>query len=358
MNSGNYSNGDNLSADENAVLDHVSGLTSTLPQPIGYGCDDRQIVGELMVQREQLQSLPISAPEMKLTFDDLLARINTDTVAKAGLEDEPCTAFSPAASGKPTYKFTPFFWLSSKWGIGFIAMSSIVLTFVVGWLVNRARDIAPLKRYSQFHAKRLSPFSTPDGGNGVVSQATLAHLTHPDPLNFSQRVTERVTAAGGSVTILTRQDGIIQLKAHVPLKHEKDLSADLLAESDSFKSRSRYSNVLKAEQTAVSDLRSASIEFETLKQLQATPSLATELSLSAENLAVAKLRAESLRTENRYAEWTWQIAKPERPIRAGIHEGVAGLKQTGNWLIRNGITGSPVLFAFVGLLIISRRRIA
>ncbi|MCF6228253.1 MAG: hypothetical protein L3J82_06255, partial [Planctomycetes bacterium] len=177
MNTDNYSFGDSFSADEQAVLDHVSGLTSTLPQARGYSCEDRQIVGELMSQREQLQSLAISPPNMKLTFDDLLSRIDTDPEASAALEDSPLTA----ASGNYT-KYSPFLWLTSKWGIGFVAMSSIILTFVVGWIVNRARDVAPIKRYSQFHAKKLSTYEPANGQRGVISRSNFAYISHFDPV--------------------------------------------------------------------------------------------------------------------------------------------------------------------------------
>ncbi|MDC1141917.1 hypothetical protein OAU50_02395 [Planctomycetota bacterium] len=131
MNSGNDKFGDRLSADEHAVLDHVSGLTSTLPSPEGYPCNDRQNVGELMEQREQLQSLPIIAPEMKLTFDDLLRRIADDPFAAAALERPHSHTAQPTTA-------KPFFWLSSKWGIGFISISCLMLTLLTGWLVTQA----------------------------------------------------------------------------------------------------------------------------------------------------------------------------------------------------------------------------
>lgn len=335
MDTDNYSFKGSLSADEQAVLDHVSGLTSTLPQARGYSCEDRQIVGELMSQREQLQSLAISPPNMKLTFDDLLNRIDTDPEASVALEDSPCTS---AASGQPSYKYSPFLWLTSKWGIGFVAMASIILTFVVGWIVNRARDVAPIKRYSQFHAKKLSTYEPANGQRGVISRSNLAYISHFDPVGFSNEVTKKVTNAGGEVTILTRRDGIIQLLAYVPERSENNLAQELLAESNSFESRVRRAELSK---------HIADTEFQKLQKLPSTPYLAIELAETSESISNAKARV-----ENRYAEWTWQIAKPERPLSTGL----AGLKQTGNWLISSGITGLPVFVVFVGFWLTSRRR--
>ncbi len=353
MNTDNYSFGDSLSADEQAVLDHVSGLTSTLPQANGYSCEDRQIVGELMAQREQLSSLAISPPPMKSTFDDLINRIDSDPEASAALEVSTCTS---AASGTHSYKYSPFLWLTSKWGIGFVAMSSIVLTFVVGWLVNRARDVAPIKRYSQFHAKKLSTYELANGQRGVISRSNIAYIGHSDPVGFSSEVTRMVTNAGGEVTILTRRNGIIQLLAYVPERSDIVFAQELLAESNSFESRVRRAELSKHIADAEQDLVNANTEFEELEKLPTTPDLATELAQTAESISNAKARVKHIRAENRYAEWTWQIAKPERPLNAGLAEGLAGLKQTGNWLISSGITGLPIFVVFMGFWLTSRVR--
>jgi len=216
-----------LSPDEQVVLDHVSGLSASLPAPQDQPCADRAIVGELMAMRAKVGSLAITPPKMKLSFADIL---------QAAHEVPPAL---------PPKDAPIIYWLTSRWGIGLVTAASVAVAFITGaMLVNPlGLDASPMVFNSQKEAEQYPvragsaasqpaseqatrdnffaeantrqpvPYVAPEGSQSSPVDVALPslvrsgsiHLRHEDPGAIQQRVTDLVTSEGGSVTNLTRQ---------------------------------------------------------------------------------------------------------------------------------------------------------
>jgi predicted outer membrane lipoprotein len=64
--------GTRLSQDELDVLDYVTGLTPTLPEPRSTPCEDRWLAQDLSDQRLRVRALVAEAPPLRITFDDVV----------------------------------------------------------------------------------------------------------------------------------------------------------------------------------------------------------------------------------------------------------------------------------------------
>lgn len=159
-----------LTQDEQAVLDHVSGLTGTLPEPSGDACEDREHVGELMAMRSRIGAMAINPPKMKLTFDDVLI----------AAKDAP----------QPTDKRI-FYKLKGRWGFGVVSAIGVCLALIAGAISTG----------------NLKTLFTGQDSPPVLNQTTSdTPHTLEKPAQNQQGVTETVTTAASDVTILTRQE--------------------------------------------------------------------------------------------------------------------------------------------------------
>jgi hypothetical protein len=119
--------GQTLSRDELVVLDHVSGLTSTLAAPQGPSCPDREIVGELMAMRAKVGSLAITPPKLRLRFEDVMQAAQEASPAYADPAENPAGPENPEnKEGRIIY------WLTSRWGIGLVTAASVAVAFIAG----------------------------------------------------------------------------------------------------------------------------------------------------------------------------------------------------------------------------------
>jgi hypothetical protein len=64
--------GNGLTQDELDVLDFVTGLTPTLPEPRSEPCEDRWLASELTDQRLRVRALVVESPPLRINFDDVL----------------------------------------------------------------------------------------------------------------------------------------------------------------------------------------------------------------------------------------------------------------------------------------------
>lgn len=360
-----------LSKDEQAVLDHVSGLTRVLPEPSEPVCADREIVGELVAMRSQLGAMAIHPPKMRLTFDDILA----------AAEQQP----QSPTDNRVIYR------LSGRWGIGLVTAASVALAFITGL-------IATGKPHIQYSAARGEPSlvmpdalasdqtvyeppapsdeSPVDPGlyGSIVRQGSI-HLRDGDPARVQRLVTELVTSSGGMVTNLTRQgtgeDVQVSLSLAVPADKYRDFKSkvagfgEVLDETESTEDVTSDQVDLQARLTEAQDYLSRLDKLiETPTDLSSLQNLERERRQTRLEIERYKRALQSL--ENRVALSRLDIqittaapavAEPRGELAEAWHDGIEGLKGVSGFLLRAGVAGSPFLaMGAIALFFLRRKR--
>ena len=288
--------------DEQAVLDHVTGLTPILPRPESGqpATEDRLIVGELVAMRSMLQGMAITPPPLRLKFDDVLK----------------------AAGRKPaaTRENRIIYWLTGHWGLGFVTAASVALAVISGWAATSKSNAAP--------AAQTPVAALPHDEPAPTAKQAWISLRHDHPSDVQARVTALVTMLGGTVTFLTRQE-----------RRDADDAED--APDAGFSMQV----VVPVEKYQL--LTRQVTEFGTLEGLREhTADLATPPpgSLATLHLEVSPAQAD--------AE-SWEEA---------ADRGLRGLEHNGKQLLAAGIAGSPALglgaLACFGLTRLRRRKAA
>lgn len=358
-----------LSKDEQAVLDHVSGLTRVLPEPSDPVCADREIVGELVAMRSQLGAMAIHPPKMRLTFDDILA----------AAEQQP----QSPSDNRIIYR------LSSRWGIGLVTAASVALAFITGL-------IATAKPHIQYSAARGEPsLALPDavtsspapqqqpdvawanheskGGlaesdtpvdpglyGSIVRQGSI-HLRDGDPARIQRLVTELVTSSGGMVTNLTRQgtgeDVQVSLSVAVPAEKYRDFKSrvagfgEVLDETESTEDVTSDQVDLQARLTEAQDyLARLDKLVETPTDLSSLQNLERERRQTRLEIERYKRALQSLENRVALSRLDVQITtaapavtEPRGELAEAWHDGIEGLKGVSGFLLRAGLAGSPFL---------------
>lgn len=351
-----------LSKDEQAVLDHVSGLTRVLPEPSDPVCADREIVGELVAMRSQLGAMAIHPPKMRLTFDDILA----------AAEQQPQS---------PTDNRV-IYWLSGRWGIGLVTAASVALAFITGL-------IATAKPHIQYSAARGEPslvmpdavatsdepLSQPEpaeaqigdespidpGLYGSIVRQGSIHLRDGDPARIQRLVTELVTSSGGMVTNLTRQgtgeDVQVSLSVAVPADKYRDFKSkvagfgEVLDETESTEDVTSDQVDLQARLTEAQDyLARLDKLIETPTDLSSLQNLERERRQTRLEIERYKRALQSLENRVALSRLDVQIttaapavAEPRGELAEAWHDGIEGLKGVSGFLLRAGLAGSPFL---------------
>lgn len=358
-----------LSKDEQAVLDHVSGLTRVLPEPSDPVCADREIVGELVAMRSQLGAMAIHPPKMRLTFDDILA----------AAEQQP----QSPTDNRIIYR------LSGRWGIGLVTAASVALAFITGL-------IATAKPHIQYSAARGEPsLAMPDaltsspapqqqpdvnwanheskGGlaesdtpvdpglyGSIVRQGSI-HLRDGDPARVQRLVTELVTSSGGMVTNLTRQgtgeDVQVSLSVAVPADKYRDFKSrvagfgEVLDETESTEDVTSDQVDLQARLTEAQDyLARLDKLIETPTDLSSLQNLERERRQTRLEIERYKRALQSLENRVALSRLDVQITtaapavtEPRGELAEAWHDGIEGLKGVSGFLLRAGLAGSPFL---------------
>lgn len=351
-----------LSKDEQAVLDHVSGLTRVLPEPSDPVCADREIVGELVAMRSQLGAMAIHPPKMRLTFDDILA----------AAEQQP----QSPSDNRVIYR------LSSRWGIGLVTAASVALAFITGL-------IATAKPHIQYSAARGNPslvmpdavatsdepLSQPEpaeaqigdespidpGLYGSIVRQGSIHLRDGDPARIQRLVTELVTSSGGMVTNLTRQgtgeDVQVSLSVAVPADKYREFKSkvagfgEVLDETESTEDVTGDQVDLQARLTEAQDyLARLDKLIETPTDLSSLQNLERERRQTRLEIERYKRALQSLENRVALSRLDVQITtaapavtEPRGELAEAWHDGIEGLKGLSGFLLRAGLAGSPFL---------------
>ncbi len=378
-----------LSKDDNAVLDHVTGLCSVLPEPDGQaeGSEDRAIVGELVAMRSKVRALAITPPPMRLRFQDVL---------NAASHVPP-----------PPTNQRIFYYLSSRVGLGLIAAASITVAVVTGGMVTGNFDLFeresrtaakgsgsqvqqyPMAERDAFAEPQPYPVDdthgAPQGGAGDSPEVNPAlqgslvrtgclHLKHERPGDVYTQVTALVTILGGFVTRLTRQgsgeDATVELEVAIPSDRFSEFAVKT-ANLGEVVSQTESAEDVASQQI---DLKARLAESEAyLKRLDALsdkPGNANELAAYERQRREVSLEIERYRRaiaalENRtsYARMNLSIAAkaPAPPQDQGElakawDDGVDGLEKTSAFMLKTGIAGSPVLLAGALVYLALRRK--
>lgn len=379
-----------LSKDDNAVLDHVTGLCSVLPEPdgqAGQASEDRAIVGELVAMRSKVRALAITPPAMRLTFRDVL---------KAA-EQVPPT---------PTNQRI-FYHLSSRWGLGLFAAASVAVAVVTGMLVtgdegmfrqlfekssrtaakgsgSQAEQYAPDRNASAPEAYAVdSRYAAPQGGEetdvvpalqGSLVRTGSIHLKHERPGDVYTQVTALVTILGGFVTRLTRQgsgeDATVELEVAIPSDKFSEFTiktanlGEVVSQTESAEDVAGQQIDLKAR------LAESEAYLKRLDALSEKPSNVSELAAYERQrrdvaLEIERYRRAIAALDNRtsFARMNLSIAAkaPAPPQNQGDlakawDDGVEGLEKTSAFMLKTGIAGSPVLLAGALVYLAIRRK--
>ncbi len=351
-----------LSKDEQAVLDHVSGLTRVLPEPSDPVCADREIVGELVAMRSQLGAMAIHPPKMRLTFDDILA----------AAEQQPQS---------PTDNRV-IYWLSGRWGIGLVTAASVALAFITGLIAtNQGLREAPylvaedgvtfdkLTQVEESPASSLPPEkpvpvdeSPIDPGlyGSIVRQGSI-HLRDGDPARIQRLVTELVTSSGGMVTNLTRQgtgeDVQVSLSVAVPADKYRDFKSKVAGFGEVLDETESTEDVTSDQVDLQARLTEAQDYLARLDKLIETPTdLSSLQNLERERrqtrLEIERYRRALQSLENRVALSRLDVqittaapavTEPRGELAEAWHDGIEGLKGVSGFLLRAGLAGSPFL---------------
>lgn len=351
-----------LSKDEQAVLDHVSGLTRVLPEPSDPVCADREIVGELVAMRSQLGAMAIHPPKMRLTFDDILA----------AAEQQP----QSPTDNRVIYR------LSSRWGIGLVTAASVALAFITGLIATAKPHIQysaargePSPAMPDFLVASDAPLSQPQisesqladespinpGLYGSIVRQGSIHLRDGDPARVQRLVTELVTSSGGMVTNLTRQgtgeDVQVSLSVAVPADKYRDFKSrvagfgEVLDETESTEDVTSDQVDLQARLTEAQDYLSRLDKLiETPTDLSSLQNLERERRQTRLEIERYKRALQSLENRVALSRLDVQITtaapavtEPRGELAEAWHDGIEGLKGVSGFLLRAGLAGSPFL---------------
>ncbi|MEZ5991697.1 MAG: DUF4349 domain-containing protein [Planctomycetota bacterium] len=377
-----------LSQDEQAVLDHVSGLTRVLPEPAdpeaGDVSEDREIVGELVAMRSRLGAMAIHPPKMRLTFDDVL---------KAA-DNTPQT---------PTDNRI-IYWITGRWGIGLVTAASVALAFLTGVIATTEgmREASSLlgdsgiefdgvKQVEQ-HPVRKTPIAEPSTLKGfhadgvdieevgtpvdpglygsIIRQGSL-QLRGDDPADVQRRVTELVTSSGGMVTSLTRQGSgdsmTVQVSIAVPADKYRDFKAKVAGFGEVLNETESTEDVASDQVDLKSRLAEAEDYLSRLDKLIETPNDLSALQNLEHERRQTRLEIERYRRalqslENRVSlsrlDITVSTSVPSVVAQPGQftkawNDGIEGLTDVSAFLLKAGLAGSPFLamgaIAFIAL---------
>lgn len=361
-----------LSKDEQAVLDHVSGLTRVLPEPSEPFCEDRAIVGELVAMRSQLGAMAIHPPKMRLTFDDILQ----------AADNEP----QPPTDNRIIY------WITGRWGIGLVTAASVALALLTGAIVTGESRVMPslVAQDESFgplasgspeseqiaepvpadEGVRLSGGSLrppePDGSpvdpglyGSIVRQGTI-HLRHGDPAEVQRLVTELVTSSGGMVTNLTRQGSgeytSVSISVAVPGDKYRDFKSEVSGFGEVLNETESTEDVTGQQVDLKSRLAEAEDYLARLDKLSETPNdLSSLQNLERERretrLEIERYRRALQSLENRVALSRLDVqvttaapaVEEHSELGSAWHDGLEGLEDVSAFLIRAGLAGSPFL---------------
>lgn len=380
-----------LSKDEQAVLDHVSGLTRVLPEPKGPICEDRQYVGELVAMRSALECMAIQPPRMRLTFDDVL---------KAAAE-------TPAEPKDNRI----IYWLTGRWGIGLVTAASVALAFITGAIATaegpRMWDEAAQVEIETDGIKQVEQFrGREQGKNPVLAEANIRrpigyqylpinadtkevdislygsivrqgsiNLRHDDPASVQRHVTELVTSSGGTVTNLTRQgtsdSTSVSMSVAVPADRYREFKdkvagfGEVLHETESTEDVTSQQVDLKARLTEAEEyLARLDKLIETPTDLSSLQNLErerrdTRLEIERYRKAIASLdsRVTLSRLDISVTTASPAAVEPQGEFGSAIDDGLEGLESVSAFLIKAGLAGSPFLaIGAIAYLFIRRKR--
>ena len=366
-----------LSKDEQAVLDHVSGLTRVLPEPSDPICEDREYVGELVAMRSKLGAMAIDPPMMRLRFEDVLA----------AADDTPQT---------PTENRI-IYWLSGRWGIGLVTAASVAMAFMAGLIAtSQGNGAMPsvlasedvwfngAQQGDQYEAAEPLPPEQPEADQspimdpalyGAVVRSGSIHLRDTDPAKVQRLVTELVTSSAGVVTSLTRQgtgeDARVSISVAVPADKHRDFKAkvgafgEVLNESESTEDVTSEQVDLKSRLTEAEDyLARLDKLIETPTDLSSLQNLERERRQTRLEIERFKRAIQSL--ENRVAlsrldvtitTRTEETTQPTGELSEAWRDGIEGLQSVSAHMLRIGLAGSPFLaIGAIAYLLIRRKR--
>ncbi|MCA8913071.1 MAG: DUF4349 domain-containing protein [Planctomycetes bacterium] len=373
-----------LSTDEQAVLDHVSGLTRVLPEPSDPHCQDREIVGELVAMRSRLGAMAIHPPKMRLTFDDILkAADNTP---------------QPPTDNRVIY------WITGRWGIGLVTAASVALAVLTGMLatgmVEPEADMAavssaarkPLQsegiefdrvtqveQFPENKTRQVEPTSIdsemPPGLYGSIVREGRLQLRGDDPADVQRRVTELVTSSGGMVTSLTRQgtgeDVSVEISVAVPADKYREFKTkvagfgDVLHDSETTQDVTSDQVDLKARLSEAEDyLARLDKLIETPNDLSALQDLEherrqTRLEIERYKRAIQSLenRTTLSRLDITVTTAAPAVAEPKGQFTKAWDDGLEGMGHVSAFLLKAGLAGSPFLaLGAVAYLFLRRKR--
>jgi hypothetical protein len=383
-----------LTQDERAVLDHVTGLTSVLPEPSGERCKDREIVGELVAMRSKVSTLATRTPNLRLSFDDILAAAHE----------------VPTATPSQPRDARIFYYLSSRWGLGLMAAASVAAAFITGWIATSGAADYSLSRMSesprlvlpdaltsgtyfdgnaqvqQFPAREYPERSSiqmntpqnpsspdaPDFTNSLVRTGSL-RLQHTNPADIQEEVLALVTIMGGFVTRLTRRgtgdDATVDLAVAIPSDKFAEFTkktavlGEVVSQTETAEDVSTQQIDLNARlaeaQSYLKRLDALAEKQANIHDLQNYERNRREVRLEIEryNKAISAL---SNRTSYARLDLSIAATAPEPQPEPGklseaLDDGLQGLESTSAFLVRTGIAGSPVI-ALGTLIYLALRR--
>lgn len=366
-----------LSKDDNAVLDHVTGLCAILPEPdpAESASADREIVGELVAMRSKVRAMAITPPKMQLRFQDIL---------NAAQRVPP----------KPA-NHRIFYHLSSRWGLGLVAAASVAVAVVAGMLATsgfhriegRTQKVGVLAMPDSIAENEPpahlntgvqgQPAPQPEGAPilpGSLVRTGSLHLKHEKPGDAYMQVTALVTILGGFVTRLTRQgsgeDATVELEVAIPSEKFSEFTVkaanigEVVSQTESAQDVAGQQIDLKAR------LAEAEAYLKRLDALSDKQSTASDLANYERQRREVSLEIERYRraiaaldSRVNYARLNLSIAAkaPAKPEITGElarawQEGVEGLEKTSAFMVRTGVAGSPLLLAGALVYLALRRK--
>ncbi len=386
-----------LTRDEQAVLDHVTGLSASLPSPEGEPCRDRVIVGELMAMRAKVGSLAITPPKLKLTLAQVYQA--AQQVPSASLAGHA----AGHSAGHPR-EARIIYWLTSRWGIGLVTAASIAMAIITGGVLTHtepedqalareeflngdvvassppARQDTPTAHFASpahtapFTVTTSGDYTSTDSSSPERFNPTLPalvrsgsiHLRHDRPGDIQQRVTDLVTSQGGSVTNLTRQgtgtNTEITLEVAVPAEKWRAFLGtvsslgEVLGQTESADEVTGQKIDLKARLNEAQDYLK---RLDTLaEKAPATVSEAQYLERERRDTRreIERLKATLEALDNRIALSRLTVRVSSRPVEAvpvdgtgpferAWKDGTKGLENLAAFGLKAGVAGSPLLLA-------------
>lgn len=386
-----------LSKDDQAVLDHVTGLCVTLPEPEpGESASaDREIVGELVAMRSKVRALAITPPKMQLKFQDILHAANR----------VPPTPINQKI----------FYHLSSRWGLGLVAAASVAVAVVAGMFATErmiSRSVSggyqsdiefdgpaqvqqnPTRMAKSGPSIEPSPdaLAHSDEKNvmggvpatdstqvlpGSLVRTGSLHLKHEKPSDVYTQVTALVTILGGFVTRLTRQgsgeDATVELEVAIPSEKFSEFAVKTAGMGEVVSQTENAEDVAGQQIDLKARLTEAESYLKRLDALSDKQKTAQDLANYERqrrdvNLEIERYRRAIAALENRvsYARMNVSIAakapqppaqpEPKGELAQAWQDGVEGLESTSAFLLKTGVAGSPLLLAGALIYLALRRK--